>query len=168
MDKIYYDASTCYSYVDELQRRSGFNKKDVLGYLQHQETYTKHRPANKRFPKRKVIIHSPHYQWQADLCDMCSLSKYNDNVNYVLTVIDVFLRYAYALPIRSKTGDYVAEAFAELFKKETPQLLQTAKGTEFITKKTQALLKAHNVKWLLQKIKVKHRWWKDSTRHLRI
>ena len=147
LDKIYYDASTGYSSIDELQRRSGFNKKDVLDYLQHQETYTKHRPANTRFPKRKVITHSPHHQWQADLCDMRSLSKYNDNVNYILTVIDVFSRYAYALPIRNKTGDHVTEAFAELFKKETPQLLQTDKGTEFINKKTQALLKTHNVKW---------------------
>ena len=59
LDKIYYDASTGYSSIDELQRRSGFNTKDVLDYLQHQETYTKHRPANTRFPKRKVITHSP-------------------------------------------------------------------------------------------------------------
>ena len=107
----------------------------MLDYLQHQETYAKLRPANTRFPKRKVLTHSSHHQWQADLCDMCSLSKYNDNVNYILTVIDVFLRYAYALLIRNKTGDHVTEAFAELFKKETPQLLQTDKGAEFISKK---------------------------------
>ena len=62
LDKIYYDASTGYSSIDELQRRSGFNTKDVLDYLQHQETYTKHRPANTRFPKRKVITHSYHHQ----------------------------------------------------------------------------------------------------------
>ena len=90
LDKSYYDASTGYSSIDELKRRSGFNKKDVLDYLQHQETCTKHRPANTRIPKRKVITHSPHHQWQADLCDKRSLSKYNDNDNYILTVIDVF------------------------------------------------------------------------------
>ena len=53
------------------------------------------------------------------------------------------------MPFQSenKTGDHVTEAFAELFKQETPQLLQADKGTEFINKKTQALLKTHNVKW---------------------
>ena len=50
------------------------------------------------------------------------------------------------MPFQSETKP-VTEAFAELFKKETPQLLQTDKDTEFINKKTQALLKTHNVKW---------------------
>ena len=65
----------------------------------------------------------------------------------LLTVIDVFLRYAYTLPIRTKDGDHFTDSFAELFKKETPQFLQRDKGTEFINKKTQALLKTHSVKW---------------------
>ena len=78
---------------------------------------------------------------------MRSLSKYNDNVNYIVTVIDVFSRYAFSLPITNKTGDHVTDAFAELFKKETPQFLETDKGTEFINKQTQALLETHNVKW---------------------
>ena len=116
-------------------------------YLQHQETYTKHKPANTKFPTRKVITHYPHHQWQADLCDMRSLSKHNDNVNYILTVIDVFSRYAYAYPIKNKTGDYITEAFQKLFKTQTPKLLQTDKGTEFINKKTQSLFQKHNVKW---------------------
>ena len=91
LDKIYYDVNTGYSSIDELQRpKRSSTKKDVLDYLQHQETYTKHRPANTRFPKRKVITHSSHHQWQIDLCDMCSLSKYNGNVNYILAVKDVF------------------------------------------------------------------------------
>ena len=77
---------------------------------------------------------------------MCFLSKYNDNVNYILAVKNVFLRYAYALPITNKTGHHVTEVFAELFKEEIPQFLETDKGTEFINKKTQALLKTHNGK----------------------
>ena len=77
---------------------------------------------------------------------MRSLSKHNDNVNYILTVIDVFSRYAYAYPIKNKTGDYITEAFQKLFEIQTPKLLQTDKGTEFINKKTQSLFKKHNVK----------------------
>ena len=147
LDDIYYNAQTGYSSIGELQRRSGFNRRDVKDYLQHQETYTKHKPANTRFPTRRVTTHSPHHQWQADLCDMRSLSKYNDNFNYILTVIDVFSRYAYALPIKNKTGDYITKAFQQLFKAQTPQLLQTDKGTEFINKKTQSLFEHHNIKW---------------------
>ena len=77
---------------------------------------------------------------------MRSLSKYNDNVNYILAVIDVFSRYAYAYPIKNKTGDYITEAFQKLFEIQTTKLLQTDKGTEFINKKTQSLFQRHNVK----------------------
>ena len=147
LNEIYYDPKTGYSSIDELKRRSGINKRDVTNFLQHQETYTKHKPANARFPMRKVVTHGPRHQWQADLCDMRSLATYNDGVNYILTVIDVLSRYAYALPIKNKTGDYVTEAFEKLFKDGgPPQLLQTDKGTEFINKKTQGLFTKHGVK----------------------
>ena len=41
----------------------------------------------------------------------------------------------------------MTEAFAKCSKNGTPQLLQTDKGTNFINKRTQALLKTHNMKW---------------------
>ena len=122
-------------------------KKDVKEYLQHQETYTKHKQANEKFPTRKVITHSPNHQWQADLCDMRSLAKHNDNYYYILTIIDVFTRYAYAFKIKNKTGEHITEAFKFVFRKDIPKLLQTDKGTEFINKQTQELFKKHNIHW---------------------
>ena len=80
-------------------------------YLQHQETYTKHKPAITRYLTRKVITHYPHHRWQADLCDMRALSKHNDDFNCILTVIDVFSNYAYAFPIKNIAGDYTTDVF---------------------------------------------------------
>ena len=87
------------------------------------------------------------HQWQADLADMRSLNQYNDNYNYILTVIDVLSKYAWAVPIKRKTGDYVVEAFKSIFKERVPKMLQTDHGTEFINKKTQDLFKSHNIEW---------------------
>ena len=72
---------------------------------------------------------------------MRSLSKHHDDYNYILTIIDVPSKYAFAVPIKRKTGDYITEAFKAIFKNRRPKLLQTDKGTEFINKTTKKLLK---------------------------
>ena len=78
---------------------------------------------------------------------MRSLAKYNDDYNYILTVIDVLSKYAFAIPIKRKTCDYVTDAFKRIFETRVPKLLQTDHGSEFINKKTQALLKEYNIEW---------------------
>ena len=60
LDDVYHNIKTGYSSINELQRRSGLIKEDVEDYLQHKETYTKHKPADTRFPTRKVITRHPH------------------------------------------------------------------------------------------------------------
>lgn len=147
LDDIYYSPKTGYIGVDQLSRRSNVSKKLVKDYLVEQETYTKHKPAVQRFPMRKVVVHGLDHQWQADLADMRSLASENDGYNYILTVIDVLSKYAWAIPIKRKTGDFITDAFREILKVRKPNLLQTDKGTEFINKKTQELLKEHDINW---------------------
>ena len=60
--------------------------------------------------------------FKADLADMRSLSQYNDNYNYILTVIDVLSKYAWAIPIKRKTGDFVVEAFKKVFKERKSKI----------------------------------------------
>ena len=37
-------------------------------------------------------------QYEMDLADMSSLSKYNDGIKYLLVVIDIFSRYLWIEP----------------------------------------------------------------------
>ena len=120
----------------------------VKDYLIQQSTYTKHLPAVQNFPTRKVIGHGLNHQWQADLADMRNLSQYNDNYNYILTVIDMLSKYAFAIPIKRKTGDNVVEAFKSIIEETIPRLtIQTNHGAEFMNKKCPDLFKSHNSKW---------------------
>ena len=41
-------------------------------------------------------------QWQADLADMQVLASQNDGMRYILTVIDVFSKFAWSEPVHSK------------------------------------------------------------------
>ena len=135
LDKLYYNPKTGYVGIDTLKRKSELPKSTVKEYLIQQPTYTKHKPAIQKFPARKVVVHGLDHQWQADLTDMPNMSQYNDNYNYILTVIDVLSKYAWAVPIKRKTGDFTSEAFKSIFKERTPKLIQTDHGTEFINRK---------------------------------
>ena len=83
-------------------------------------------------------------QWQADLADMSSLSRHNGGYRYLLTVIDCFSKYAWAIPLKTKSGPSLLEAFKLLLTKahpRKPNRLQTDKGKEFVNKLVQDFLK---------------------------
>ena len=143
----YYNAKTGYSSIQELSRRTSVPKNNVRDWLLQQETYTKHKPIKYKYPTRRVLVYGVDDQWQADLVDMREMSRENKNTNYILTIIDVFSKFAWAIPIKRKTGDEIAEAFKTIFLYRQPKKLHTDKGTEFINKKTQELLKSYGIHW---------------------
>jgi len=55
--------------------------------------------------------------WAADLVEMQAVSKFNRGFRYLLTVIDVFSKYGWMLPLKDKAGRSVADAFKKIFKK---------------------------------------------------
>ena len=76
---------------------------------------------------------------------MQAFSKFNNGTKYILTVIDVFSKYAWAVPLPSKEGKHVAEAFRTIMKRRTPRLLWVDKGTEFYNRTFQKFLREHDI-----------------------
>ena len=72
---------------------------------------------------------------------MSPFSKYK----YLLTIIDVFSKYGWIVPLKTKTGKEVAQVFGELFLNSHPSRLWTDKGTEFYNQQLKAVLAANNV-----------------------
>ena len=48
---------------------------------------------------------------ECDLVDVHALSRHNDGVKYLLTVIDVLSKFLYMVPLKSKSGKDVSSAF---------------------------------------------------------
>ena len=72
------------------------------------------------------------YQYQADLVDYSALKRDNHSYTFVLTIIDIFSRFALAIPIKSKKGSHVVAALERAFKvMKPPRKLQTDMGKEF-------------------------------------
>ena len=99
-----------------------------------------HRPVVKNFRKRRVVVNGVDEIWAADLIDMQSFAKCNGGIKYLLTVIDVFSKYGWIVPLKSKTGAEVAEAFNTIFKEgRRPGKFWVDKGKEFYNKNVKEL-----------------------------
>ena len=152
---IYYDPSKPGSYggVSNLLKTARkklptLQRTQVEEWLQRQPTYTLHKPVLYKFPRRQVVVGGIDHQWQADLADVSTISKHNEGYTFLLTCIDVFSKYAWAIPLKRKTGQSVAEAFETIFSRgRKPLALQTDQGKEFTNERVQSLLKSEGVRF---------------------
>ncbi|GFX95812.1 putative uncharacterized transposon-derived protein F54H12.3 [Trichonephila clavipes] len=119
--------------------------KDIKQWLETKESYTLHKPARRRFKRNRVLVGGIEEQFQADLLDLQSLSQYNNGYKYLLTCIDVFSKYAWAIPLRDKKSKSILKGFEKIFRERKPLSLQTDKGTEFKNKAVQTYFKKMNV-----------------------
>ncbi len=90
--------------------------KDVTDWLAAQDAYTLHRTAPVKYKRNRVVVYGKDVQFQADLVDMPAHTKENDNITFLLTCIDVFSKYAWARPLKNKTGKEVTKAFDSILK----------------------------------------------------
>ena len=154
LQKIYYDAGhhAGYGSVENLFRAAKLKKKkitrqEVERFLEKQDTFTLHRPVKKKFKRRKTLARYLDHIWQADLVDLQAISKENRGHSYILTVIDVLSRYAFAVPLKNKTGLSIIQAFKKIFSlsKRKPKKIHTDYGTEFYNKSFKDFLRDNKI-----------------------
>ena len=105
-----------------------------------------HKPIRKKFKKRRVYVKGVDKIWAADLVDMHAFSKSNKGYKYILMIIDVFSKYGWAIPLKTKTGIDVMKAFSKLWSStKPPERLWVDKGKEFYNKQMKDLMNEHHV-----------------------
>lgn len=106
-----------------------------------------HRPARRKFPRRKFVMRGIGETLQADLLDMQNFSASNRGVRYILTVIDVFSKVVWLEPLRNKGGLEVAGAFERVLSRcpRVPANLQVDNGGEFYNKHFQKLVASRKI-----------------------
>ena len=77
-------------------------------------------PQITKFRREKLIPLYKDETWSADLIDKSSLSKYNYNYKFILTVIDIFTKHAWAIPLKNKSGLSITIGF-KIILSENPQ-----------------------------------------------
>ena len=92
-----------------------------------------HKPIIKKFEKRKVYSQFKDNIWGVDLADMQSLSRKNKGIKYLLCVIDLYSKYAFAIPLKDKKGISILNAFNKIIKQFNRKLnkIWVDQGGEF-------------------------------------
>ena len=131
--------------VHAFARAQKINGPEAKELLQQVLSYTLHKPVRKRFPTAPTLVFGRDEQWQMDLVDMQKLSKWNKGYKYMLTVIDVFSKVAWAESLKTKSAANMITVLTRLRKHfpVAPLRLQTDRGSEFFNKQVQAWFKKH-------------------------
>ena len=145
LQQRYYDPKRVGSYGGIAALRRVIPEQDVKRWLSEQDAYTLHKPVRRHFKRRCVVVGGPNQQWQADLVDMSRLKMANGGITFLLTVIDVFSKLAWCVPLKNKSASSLVAAFTPLLSDRAPNTLQTDKGTEFLNRSLQKLLKEYGV-----------------------
>ena len=159
MDELkdyYYDISKPGAFSGQQQflrslksQRIEHDSKQVTEWLKKQEPYSLHRPLKKIFKRNRVIVPGIDDTWQIDLVDMRKFAKLNRGNHYILTIIDVFSKFAWAVPVHRKTGNFTTKAFKQVLfnSNRCPKKIQFDKGNEFLNSSFKKLLTENNIKF---------------------
>ena len=111
-------------------------------------------PQITKFRRERIIPLYKDETWSADLIDKSSLRKYKNNYKFILTVVYIFKKYAWAIPLNNKSGLSITIGFKIVLKENPhggsesrkPENLWVDRGSEFYNKTFKYLLKEYETK----------------------
>ena len=130
LQKLYDASAPLRKQRREYKKLLGFGLPILKG-IHHKLAQELHSPIVRKFTRRSVFLNALDEIWSADLVFM----PIPDNgFKCILTVIDNFSKYAWAIPLKSKKNKDIIDAFKTIFESSNrkPKKLWTDKGTEFI------------------------------------
>ena len=104
------------------------------------------KPVINKFPRKKIIVNYIDEIYSCDLVDMVKYSRMNKRYKYIFTNIDIFSKYAYAFPIKSKTIKEIKSCFQKIFKERKPSYIWSYQELAFLSKEMLKFLEDHNIK----------------------
>lgn len=105
-----------------------------------------HKPIRRHYLRRKFEMRGLNDTFQADLVDMQKYSNENNSFKYLLTVIDVFSKYAWAVPVKSKSAEDITRAMKSVLSEgKIPKNLQVDQGSEFYNSQFKPLMQKYKI-----------------------
>ncbi|XP_062567676.1 uncharacterized protein LOC134229907 [Saccostrea cucullata] len=154
LKSIYFDLENSVSYsgptkIHRYLKKEGKYKvglSAIKQWLQDIDAYSLQRPQRYKFKTNRVISQGIDFLWDADLADVNSITKENDDLKFLLVTIDDFSRYAWVRPLKNKKHESIIDALKDIFEEgRIPSELRTDKGSEWINRWTKQYLKRKDV-----------------------
>ena len=113
-----------------------------------------HKSIIKKFKERKVYSSFKDNIWGADLADMQSTIKFNNGFRFLLCVIDICSKYAWAVPLKDKKGATIVNAFQSILKDSNrkPNKVWVDRGNEFCNNSFKKWLQDNDIVMYIDKL----------------
>lgn len=153
LKKLYYEDKFMFGrdkLFDNLKKMPNHpTQKQINQWLKNQKIHQLFRGQKRSSILKPIVAKKPNTIYQIDLVDMGN--KAFDDYRYILTLVDVFTRQAFAKPIKNKDSTTVVNAFNELYgkvKKKNKNItqLQSDNGSEFINPEFKKTLKDKKIR----------------------
>ena len=82
-----------------------------------------HHRVVRKFPRRHVLVLHKDEIWAMDLASMETIAASNQGFKYIFCIIDVFSKYAWCIPLKTKNASTVLTAVKHVIRerKRIPQ-----------------------------------------------
>ena len=104
------------------------------------------KPVINKFERKKVIVNHIDEIHSCDLVDMQKYSRVNKGYKYIFTNIDIFSKYAWSFPLKTKTIKEIKSSFQKIFKERKPKYIWSDQESAFFSKEMFQFFKDNNVK----------------------
>ena len=104
------------------------------------------KPVINKFERKKIIVNHIDEIHSCDLVDMQKYSRVNKGYKYIFTNIDIFSKYAYAYPLKTKTIKEIKSCFQKIFNERKPKYTWSDQESAFFSKEMIQFFKDNNVK----------------------
>ena len=104
------------------------------------------KPVINNFERKKVIVNYIDEIHSCDLVDMVEYSRVNRGYKYIFTNIDIFSKYTWSFPIKSKKISDIKPCFEKIFKERKPKYIWSDQESSFFSKEMLKFFKNHNIK----------------------
>lgn len=123
-----------------------FAKSQAILILSDTDANSLQKRVKRKFKRRHIITDSINTIWDGDLQDIRNISKYNDGIQYILVLKDIFSRFLFTAPLKQKTAAEVIKWLRSIFAKgRKPKVLRRDKGSKFQNKWVISFLKKKEV-----------------------
>ena len=129
--------------------RSIINTKQKLGmgnFTMNDLSEELNKPVINKFLRKKIIVNHIDEIHSCDLVDMQKYSRINKGYKYIFTNIDIFSKYSWAFPLKSKKISDIKQCFQKIFKERKPKYIWSDQESAFFSKEMLKFFEDNNVK----------------------
>ena len=104
------------------------------------------KPVINKFERKKIIVNHTDEIHSCDLIDMIKYYRVNRGYKYIFTNIDIFSKYAWAFPLKTKTIKDIKPCFEKIFKERKPLYIWCDQESSFFSKEMLKFFENNDIK----------------------